>query len=147
MTLQWAVPNIPANDGNFLELWLIGIILSAMVYGGVLSLTLSYLTLLKTSYTISRRMRSFLLAYVTLMVGISTAYIITSIIAVRDNIPFSDSYCSIFACTLGSRIDSRSQDGFESVLCIMLASWGADAFMVSKFQRERRFDGYSFFCV
>lgn len=145
MTLQWAVPTISASVGNFLELWLIGIILSAMVYGGVLSLSLSYLSLLKSSYTISRRMRYFLLVYVTFMVAISTAHIITSIIAVRDNIPFSGTYCTIFACALGSRIDTWSQDGFESVLCIMLASWGADAFMVSKFQRERRFDGFSFF--
>ena len=135
MTLQWAVSTMPASEGNFLELWLIGIILSAMVYGGVLSLTLSYLSLLKTSYTISRGMRYFLLAYVTFMVAISTAHIITSIIAVRDNVPFSDTYCTMFACALGNRIDTWSQDGFQSVLCIMLASWGADAFMVSKFQK------------
>ena len=77
------------------------------------------------------------------MVAISTAHIITSIIAVRDNIPFSDTFCTIFVCALGSRINSWDQDGFKSVLCIMLASWGADAFMVSsKFQRERRFDDF-----
>ena len=56
-----------------IELWMIGIILSAIVYGGVLSLNLFYFPLLlKSSYDISRRMRIFLLIYTALMVVIST---------------------------------------------------------------------------
>ena len=66
---------------------MIGVIISAIIYGGVLSLTLSYgLLLLKTSYDISRRMRTFLLVYIIFMVALSTVYIIATIIALRNSI-------------------------------------------------------------
>jgi hypothetical protein len=64
-------------------------------------------------------------------------YIIIIIKAIKDNIPFSGSYCSIFACAPASRVD-LSQGEFEEVLCIMLASWGADGFMVSNFQKSKK---------
>ena len=51
----------------------LGVISSAMLYGIVATLALTYIPLfLKTSHMISRCMRNFLLAYVTFMVTAST---------------------------------------------------------------------------
>ncbi|KAF8809300.1 hypothetical protein BYT27DRAFT_7094663 [Phlegmacium glaucopus] len=114
------------NCSLYFELWMIGVIISAMVYGVVLSLTLSYIPLLlKTSYDISRRMRNFLLEYVTFMVAFSTVYIITIIIALRNSMfggPLSRFNCDLVPFTL--------ENGIPGVMCTMLASWGADGFML-----------------
>jgi len=121
---------------HLLELWMIGVIVSAIVYGGVLSLTLSYgPLLLKTSHDISRRMRNFLLVYVTFMVAMSTVYIIATTIDLRNSM-------------FGNM--TVPEDQFMSIstgLCIRFASWGADGFMVRNFSkdlRERHFDCFSF---
>lgn len=82
-------------------------------------------------------MRNFLLTYVAFMVAMSTMYIIIITKAVKDNIPFIGSYCSIFACAPASGVESLSQGEFAEVLCIMLASWGADGFMVSNFHKVK----------
>ena len=117
------------------ELWTISVILSAMAYGAVLSLTLSYVSLLlKTSYDISQRMRIFLLVYVMFMFAMSTVYIIIIINAFRTSLPI---YSSVKNCD--SLLDllykmSYLQNGLASVFCITFASWGADGFMVSKCQ-------------
>ena len=110
----------------YLELWMIGVIISAMVYGGVLSLSFAYVPLLlKTSHDISRRMRNFLLVYVAFMVTISTVYIITMIIALTR---------SIFYQFDPSETGYLFQNGLVGALCTTFANWGADWFMVSKFQ-------------
>jgi hypothetical protein len=123
-----AVPTNPKNivislsEANFLKKWVIGMILSAFVYGGMLFLSLSYIPLfLKTSNNISRRMRNFLLAYVTFMVATSTIYIITMSIA-------------LLRATFDSReLVPQIQKEYVGCLCIIFASWGADGFMVSNF--------------
>jgi len=123
---------------------MIGVIVSAIVYGGVLSLTLSYGSLLlKTSYDISRRMRKFLLVYVTFMVAMSTVYIIATIIALRNN---------LFGGLGGTAMPvipscQNEFPGTLTALCIMFTSWGADGFMVRNFQknlREIHLDRFSF---
>ena len=117
------------------ERWTISVILSAMAYGGVLSLTLSYVfLLLKTSYDISRRMRIFLLIYVMFMLAMSTVYIIIIITALRTSLSIFSS-----AKDCGSLSDilykmSSFQDGLAGAFCITFANWGADGFMVSKCQ-------------
>ena len=108
----------------------LGVIISAMLYGGVATLALTYIPLLlKTSQTISRRMRNFLLAYVTFMVTASTIYTITLIIAftigqnILDNGPFQfpgDWFNPLIF-----------PNGFAGTLCLAFTSWGADGFMVS----------------
>ena len=121
---------LSTNQPIYLELWMIGVIISAMVYGGVLSLSFSYVPLLlKTSHDISRRMRNFLLVYVAFMVTISTVYIITMIIALTR---------SIFYASANPFVPSAFGYFFQNVLvgalCITFANWGADWFMVSKVQ-------------
>jgi len=125
-----AVPtiDIPQNivillgEANLLKLWVIGMIISAFVYGGMLFLSLSYIPLfLKTSNNISRHMRNFLLAYVTFMVATSTIYIITMSVALLRAI-FDD-----------LDLVPQIQEQYVGCLCIIFASWGADGFMVSNF--------------
>jgi len=115
-----------------LELWMISVILSAMAYGGVLSLTLSYIPLLlKTSYDISRRRRIFLLVYVIFMVAISTVHVITTIVALKASVPAGDDKDE--SCG-GMFILGLSPDWFQNGdmggFCITFASWGADGFML-----------------
>ena len=108
----------------------LGVIISAMLYGGVATLALTYIPLLlKTSHTISRRMRNFLLAYVTFMITISTVSTITLIIAF-----------TIGHTILNNGLTGLASDGPDSItfpnglagsLCLTFASWGADGFMVS----------------
>ena len=108
----------------------LGVIFSAMLYGVVATLALTYIPLLlKTSHTISRRMRNFLLAYVTFMVAVSTVNTVTSIIA------FTIGH-SIFSLTaLAADISFLSfPNGLAGALCMTFASWGADGFMVSLFK-------------
>ena len=123
------------DDAIVLELGMIGVIISAIVYGGILTLTVSYVSLLlKTSNDISRRMRNFLLVYVILMAAISTVYMITATAILTR---------SVFSNPNSLRYSSGGAYVFENRLvgaeCIALASWGADGFMVSKFnQRYKR---------
>ena len=131
LPLDWEIVH-PQQLGR----WMIGVILSAMAYGGVLSLTLSYIPLLlKTSYDISRSRRIFLLVYVTFMVAISTLHVITTIIALKASVPAGidkDELCG------GMFILGLSPDWFQNGdmggFCITFASWGADGFMVRNFQ-------------
>ena len=118
-----------------LEGWTISVILSAMAYGAVLSLTLSYVSLLlRTSYDISRRMRIFSLVYVMFMLAMSTVYIIIIITALRTSLSVFSS-----AKDCGSLSDllynmNYLQNGLAGAFCITFANWGADGFMVSKCQ-------------
>ena len=128
-------PGVEENLNPELERWTISVILSAMAYGAVLSLTLSYASLLlKTSYDISRRMRIFLLVYVMFMLAMSTTHIVIIITAFRTTLPI---FSSVKYC--GSLLDllykmSFFQDGMAAASCTALANWGADGFMVSKCQ-------------
>ena len=119
-----------------LELWTISVILSAMAYGPVLSLTLSYVSLLlKTSYDISRRTRIFLLVYVMFMLAMSTVYITIIITTLKSSLSIyspTNKDCGLLL-DLSYKI-SYFQNGLASAFCITFASWGADGFMVSKFQ-------------
>ena len=128
-------------DGPYLQsnskIFALGVIISAMLYGGVATLALTYIPLLlKTSHAISRRMRNFLLAYVTFMVATSTINTITLIIA------FTFGH-SIFNY---GRLAGVMDDGFDifafpnglaGSLCVTFASWGADGFMVSLLKWQR----------
>ena len=120
--------NVPTTQTNR-ELITLGIIISAMVYGGVATLVLTYISLLlKTSHAISRRLRNFLLAYVIFMVAISTVNTVTLIIAFtigRNILPFGNS-------GTGNTINLLTfPNGMAGALCVTFASWGADGFMVS----------------
>jgi len=111
------------------EMASLGVIISAMVYGGVAVLTLTYIPLLfKTSYTISRRMRNFLLAYVVFMVATSTVNTVTLIIAFRVilQVDGASSYTGNEVVNLYT-----FPNGLAGELCVTFASWGADGFMVS----------------
>ena len=123
-----------------LDRWTIGIILSAMAYGGVLSLTLSYVSLLlKTSYDTSRRMRIFLLVYITFMLAMSTVYIIIIITTLRTSLSkFSSGSndCSLLL-DLVQKIN-HFQNGQGSGFCITFANWGADGFMVSQCRNSKK---------
>ena len=107
----------------YLKVWIVSTIISAMAYGGVVSLALSYIPLLlKTSNDISRSMRNFLLFYVTFMVAVSTIYIITMTVALTNNMFFPLDW---------SKEVYVYQNGRWGEFCVTLASWGADGFMVS----------------
>lgn len=121
------VPNdiaVQLVDGGYFPLWTIGVILSAIVYGGALFLAVSYVHLLKTSNNISRRMRNFLLIYVTFMVANSTIYMITITIALVHT--FSELGNPLYSATTVYYFEN----GFLGALSTTLASWGADGFMV-----------------
>ena len=118
-------PNMQSEVNRIVGL---GVIISAMLYGVVATLAITFIPLLlKTSHTISRRMRNFLLGYVTFMVTASTVNTITL----------------IFAFTIGHRIFNDVNlaynvldlvtfpNGLAGSLCVTFASWGADGFMVS----------------
>jgi hypothetical protein len=128
MSLVNTQPGYEPGDAIFLELWMIGVIVSAVVYGGILTLTFSYVPLLlKTSQGISRRMRNFLLVYVTFMVGISTVYIITTIIALTRTIFYDINYY---------HDKYLFRNGLVGAICTTFANWGADGFMVSKLSKD-----------
>ena len=120
--------DVPSTQSNR-EILTLGIIISAMVYGGVATLVLTYISLLlKTSHTISLCLRNFLLAYVVFMVVTSTVNTVTLIIAFtigRNILHFGNSGTDkgIDLLTL--------PNGMAGALCITFASWGADGFMVS----------------
>jgi hypothetical protein len=123
--------HVPSTQSNH-EIFTLGIIISAMVYGGVATLVLTYISLLlKTSHTISRRLRNFLLAYVLFMVATSTVNTVTLIIAFtigRNILPFGNSG----PISTGDEIDLLTfPNGMAGALCVTFASWGADGFMVS----------------
>ncbi|KAF8812853.1 hypothetical protein BYT27DRAFT_7086065 [Phlegmacium glaucopus] len=104
------------------QMIMISVIISAMIYGGILSLSLSYVPLLlTTSQNISRRMRNFLLVYVTFMVAISTVYIIITTIALTQNIFYKDP---------GQNPLIFFKIGIVDSMCTTLANWGADGFML-----------------
>ena len=107
----------------------LGVIISAMLYGGVATLALYIPLLLKTSHTIFRRMRNFLLAYVTFMVTASTVYTITLIIAFT--IGHSILNNGLIALASDGPDLISFPNGLAGVLCLTFASWGADGFMVS----------------
>jgi len=118
-------PNTPSESE--LRIIGLGVIFSAMLYGVVATLDLTYIPLLlKTSNTISRRMRNFLLAYVTFMVTASTVDTITLIVAFTiDRGIFNN----------GSLADNGLDlvtfpNGLAGSLCVTFASWGADGFML-----------------
>jgi hypothetical protein len=122
--------NVPSTQSNR-EIFTLGIIISTMVYGGIATLVLTYISLLlKTSHAISRRLRNFLLAYVVFMVAISTVNTVTLIIAFtigRNILPFGKS-----GTLEGNMIDLLTfPNGMAGALCVTFASWGADGFMVS----------------
>ena len=117
-----------------LEVVELGAIFSAMLYGVVATLALTYIPLLlKTSHTISRRMRNFLSAYVTFMVAASTVNTVTLIITLtlRYNI---FNYATI-GLPPGDGFDLDTfPNGFAGALCVAFTSFGADGFMVSLFK-------------
>jgi magnesium-transporting ATPase (P-type) len=122
--------NVPSTQSNR-EIFKLGIIISTMVYGGIATLVLTYISLLlKTSHAISRRLRNFLLAYVVFMVAISTVNTVTLIIAFtigRNILPFGKP-----GTLAGNMIDLLTfPNGMAGALCVTFASWGADGFMVS----------------
>ena len=150
MSYQFTSPSVTVNGTTFcympqdwetvypqqLGRWMIGVIVSALAYGGVLSLTLSYIPLLlKTSHDISRRRRILLLVYVTFMVAISTLHVITTITALWVTVPAGN---DMDAACGGMFILGLSPDWFQNGdvggFCIAFASWGADGFMVRNFQ-------------
>ena len=119
------------NPDSLPKVVALGVIFSAMLYGVVATLALTYIPLLlKTSHTISRRMRNFLLAYVTFMVAVSTVNTVTLIIAFTIGGVFgfgglgADNEFALFLFP----------NGFAGALCITFTSWGADGFMVSLFK-------------
>ena len=121
--------HVPTTKSNR-EILTLGVIISAMIYGGVVILVLTYISLLlKTSHSISRRLRNFLLAYVVFMVAISTVNTVTLIIAFtigRNILHFGSSV------TTDDMIDLLTlPNGMAGALCVTFASWGADGFMVS----------------
>ena len=121
------------DDAIMLELGMIGVIISAIVYGSILTLTMSYVPLLlKASNDISRRMRNFLLVYVVLMVAISTVYMITATVIFARSV-FSDPRLFWNSSSGGMYV---FENGLVGAVCTTLASWGADGFMVSKFNQK-----------
>jgi hypothetical protein len=124
----------PDSQSNS-KIFALGVIISAMLYGGVATLALTYIPLLlKTSHTISRRMRNFLLAYVTFMVATSTINTVTLIIAFTiGHIIFN--YGSQVTDN-GFNLDAFP-NGLVGSLCVTFASWGADGFMVSLLKWQR----------
>ena len=115
-----------------LKMLALGVIFSAMLYGVVATLALTYIPLLlKTSHTISRRMRNFLLAYVTFMVAFSTVNTVTLIIAFTIGHNFFN-----YSHQVGDNEFNLAlfPNGLVGALCITFTSWGADGFMVSLFK-------------
>ena len=105
----------------------LSVIISAMLYGGVAILALTYIPLLiKTSHMMSRRMRNFILAYVIFMVTVSTVNTVTLIIAFvigRSILNYGGEVGDLFDLI-------TFPNGLAGALCVTLASWGADGFMV-----------------
>ncbi|KAF8802950.1 hypothetical protein BYT27DRAFT_7341070 [Phlegmacium glaucopus] len=111
-----------------LKVVMTGVIISSVANVIVLSLTLSYVPLLlKTSHAISRRMRKFLLAYITFMATVSTVYLNIIVIAFRNR----SAGLTLLEC-VGPMVQYRSNDriGLLSGLCTLFSSWGADGFML-----------------
>ena len=109
----------------------LSVIISAMLYGGVAILALTYIPLLiKTSHMMSRRMRNFILAYVIFMVTVSTVNTVTLIIAFvigRSILNYGGEVGDLFDLI-------TFPNGLAGALCVTLASWGADGFMVRLFK-------------
>ena len=100
----------------------------------VLTLALNCIPLLlaKTSRTISRRMRNFLLAYVTFMFSVSTVNTVTLIVA------FTIGHGILNNGSLANNgLDLVSfPNGLAGSLCVTFSSWGADGYMVSSLKQR-----------
>ena len=111
------MPLIPGPD-VYLELRMLGTIISAIAYGIVIVLSGNcFLLLLKKRGIYSNRMRLFLLIYVTVMLLFSTLAIIQSIWGITLLIFWQD-------------VDLPRLVG-ASPATLPLTIWGADGFMVS----------------
>lgn len=116
----------------------IGVIVSAMIYGVIISLTLAYIPLLiKTSRSMSLFMRNFLLTYVVVMTMFSTLFMITAIRLVSINllaVPGETLLASSPESPITYRFESS---GPFTDICFVLTSWGADGFMASIFPYQK----------
>ena len=120
-----------SNSASYHKVWIISTIISAMVYGGVLSLALSCIRLLiKNSNESSRCMCKFFLLYVAFMVTISTIYTITMVIGLlnlnRFGTPLSDP-----GWTYPEYQPYAFPNGYVGIICVTVATWGADGMMAS----------------
>ena len=119
---------VSKSDVKIVEL---GVIFSAMLYGCVVTLALNYIPLLlKTSHTIPRVMRNFLLVYVTFMVAVSTVNTVTLIIAFALGRNIFKMDTSFDAPPDNGLSPDIFPNGLAGALCVTFASWGADGFMV-----------------
>jgi hypothetical protein len=110
------MPLIPGPD-VYLELRMLGTIISAIAYGIVITLSGNcFLLLQKKRGTYSNRMRLFLLIYVTIMLLLSTLAIIQSILGIT--------------LLIFQNVDLPLLVG-SSPATLPLAIWGADGFMVN----------------
>ena len=121
-----------SKSASYLKLWIISTIISAMVYGGVLSLALSCIRLLiKNSNESHRCLYKFFLLYVAFMVTISTLYTITMVIGLLNLNRFGTP--TLPDPTWGP-IDQpfyAFPNGYVGITCITVATWGADGMIVS----------------
>ncbi|KAF8802946.1 hypothetical protein BYT27DRAFT_7172243 [Phlegmacium glaucopus] len=110
---------------------MIGIIISSLAYVIVLTLPLVYLPLHLKMSDISRRMRNFLLVYVTFMVTVSTVYLITMTIALSNRFGGSLAFLECVGLTLldWTRVHNFAI-GLVAGLCVLFASWGAQGLML-----------------
>ena len=112
-----------------IELQMLAVIVSAFVCGLVFSLSASclhlvYRKLRQNSNQASNRRNLFVLAYIVFMACLSMASVIIDTISVTRTI-FTSPSVSGFSTSLFP--------GGARAICLMLAIWGADGFMVSFF--------------
>ena len=87
-------------------------------------------------------MRNFLLVYVILMAAISTVYMITAIATLTRSV-FSDP--KFFWNS--SSATYVFENGLVGAACTTVASWGADGFMVSRFDQKNKYLDSILYCA
>lgn len=114
-------PSIPPYT-TFLKFWMLSIVLSAICYGVAFTLSWACLDLLKApprrhGIPTTKRTRVMLMLYSIIMILLSTASLISSIIMVTNAI-FTTS--PFYGDILGN----------TGTICIVFSNWGADGFLV-----------------
>ncbi|KAF9485074.1 hypothetical protein BDN70DRAFT_871768 [Pholiota conissans] len=125
MTSQTSPPplSIPPY-ATFLKFWLLSIMLSAICYGVAFTLFWANMDLLRSpgrrqGVPTTKRTRSVLMLFATVMILLSTANLISSVIMVTNAI-FATS--PFYGDVLGN----------TGTICLVFSNWGADGFLLSR---------------
>ena len=106
----------PTYD-EFMKYWILSVMLSLVMYGVAFTLCISCIDILRKPTDVTKKQRNkVLIGFVLAMLCISTANVVSTVVMVVN---------ALFSTTFDGNIR-----GGASTICLVLANWGADGFLV-----------------